>query len=160
VAENADIRKGRHVVYALHARLVFVTKYRKYRRDALSELAISDLSRTFAKVCRDFEAELIECNGEDDHVHLLIVYPPKMALLKLVNSLKGVSSRWLREWRPEVRGCYRNGVLWSPSYCVVSCGGAPLANIAEYFKSQREAPSGRSRVPPRPEGRSLPRCDR
>lgn len=87
---NIDIRKGRHVVYALHAHLVFVTKY---RRDALSELAIGDLRPVFAKVCKDFEAELIECDGEDDHVHLLIVYPPQVALSKLVNSLKGVSSR-------------------------------------------------------------------
>jgi putative transposase len=68
---NTDIRKGRHVVYALHAHLVFVTKY---RRDALSQLAIGDLRPVFAKVCKDFEAELIECDGEDDHVHLLIVY--------------------------------------------------------------------------------------
>ena len=65
----------------------------KYRRDALSELAIRDLRPVFAKVCKDFDAELIECGGEDDHVHLLIVYPPKVALSKLVNSLKGVSSR-------------------------------------------------------------------
>lgn len=155
--DNADIRKGRHVVYALHAHLVFVTKYRK---DALSELAIRDLRTIFAKVCKDFEAELIECNGEDDHVHLLIVYPPKVALSKLVNSLKGVSSRLLREWRPEVRGRYKDGVLWSPSYFVASCGGAPLSIVAEYVKSQREAPSGRSRLPPRPEGRSFSRGSR
>jgi putative transposase len=155
--ENADIRKGRHVVYALHAHLVFVTKYRK---DALSELAIRDLRTIFAKVCKDFDAEMIECNGEDDHVHLLVVYPPKVALSKLVNSLKGVSSRLLREWRPEVRGRYKDGVLWSPSYFVASCGGAPLNIIAEYVKSQRAAPSGRSRVPPRPEGRGFPRGDR
>ena len=154
MAGDADIRKGRHVVYALHAHLVFVTKY---RRDALSRLAIRDLVRIFAKVCRDFEAELIECNGEDDHVHLLLVYPPKVALSKLVNSLKGVSSRLLREWRPEVRGRYTNGVLWSPSYFVASCGGAPLSIVADYVKSQREAPSGRSRLPPRPERRGFSR---
>lgn len=157
MSENTEIRKGRHVVYALHAHLVFVTKY---RRDALSELAIRDLRTIFAKVCTDFEAELIECNGEDDHVHLLIVYPPKVALSKLVNSLKGVSSRLLREWRPEVRGRYKDGVLWSPSYFVASCGGAPLSIIADYVKSQREAPSGRSRLPPRPEGRGFSRGSR
>ena len=157
MAENADIRKGRHVVYALHAHLVFVTKY---RRDALSELAIRDLRAIFAKVCKDFEAELIECNGEDDHVHLLIIYPPKVALSKLVNSLKGVSSRLLREGRPEVRGRYKDGVLWSPSYFVASCGGAPLTVVAEYVKSQREATDRRSRLPPRPEGRGFSRGSR
>ena len=72
----------------------------------LSELAIRDLAGIFAKVCRDFEAELVECSGEDDHVHLLVRYPPKVALSRLVNSLKGVSSRRLRDIRPEVSGRY------------------------------------------------------
>ncbi|GED89955.1 hypothetical protein TNCT6_70400 [Streptomyces sp. 6-11-2] len=48
------------------------------------------------KVCEDFEAELKEFNGERDHVHLLINYPPKVAVSKLVNSLKGVSAHRIR----------------------------------------------------------------
>ena len=154
MADNADIRKGRHVVYALHAHLVFVTKY---RRDTLSALAIGDLSAIFSKVCKDFEADLVECNGADDHVHLLIAYPPKVALSKLVNSLKGVSSRLLRERRPEVSGRYSDGVLWSPSYFVASCGGAPLSIVADYVRFQTEAASGRSAIPPGPEGQGCSR---
>ena len=111
----------------------------KYQRDVLPDLAIRDLRRIFAIVCTDSEAELIECDGEDDHVHLLVHYPPKLALSKLVNSLKGVSSRLLRETRPEVTGRYYKGVLWSPSYFAASCGGAPLSVIAEYVKSQKES---------------------
>ncbi|NQZ74097.1 MAG: IS200/IS605 family transposase [Dinoroseobacter sp.] len=152
-----DYRTGRHVVYMLHVHLVFITKY---RRDVLSELAIRDLKRIFANVCVDFEAELIECDGEDDHVHLLVHYPPKIALSKLVNSLKGVSSRLLREHRPEITGRYHKSVLWSPSYFAASCGGAPLSVVAEYVKSQREAAKGRSRIPPRPEGRGIQRGKR
>lgn len=139
-----DIRTGRHVVYALHVHLVFVTKY---RRQVLSGLALQDLIAIFTKVCRDFGAELKECNGEDDHVHLLVIYPPKMAISALVNSLKGVSSRRLREMRPEVSGRYIKGVLWSPSYFAASCGGAPLSVIAEYVRNQRKGA-----LPPRPEG--------
>ena len=140
-----EYRTGRHVVYMLHVHLVFVTKY---RRDVLSDLAIRDLQRIFAKICIDFEAELIECDGEDDHVHLLVHYPPTLALSKLVNGLKGVSSRLLRKTRPEVTDRYYKGVLWSPSYFAASCGGAPLSAIAEYVKSQREAARSRSRIPP------------
>ena len=77
----------------------------------LSALAIRNLSGIFAKVCRDFEAELVECSGEDDHVHLLVRYSPKVALSKLVNSLKGVSSRRLREIRPEVSESVREVIL-------------------------------------------------
>ncbi|WP_282693670.1 IS200/IS605 family transposase [Streptomyces sp. CC208A] len=47
-------------------------------------------------VCQDFEAHLIEANGEADHVHLLVRHPPKVALSNLVNSPKGISSRYLR----------------------------------------------------------------
>jgi putative transposase len=147
-----DIRTGRHVVYSLHVHLVFVTKY---RRQVLSALAIQDLAAIFAKVCNDFSAELKECNGEDDHVHLLVIYPPKMRISGLVNSLKGVSSRRLREIRPEVSGRYSKGVLWSPSYFAASCGGAPLSMIAEYVRNQREGA-----LPPRPEGRGFRAQDR
>ncbi len=135
--------------------MVFVTKY---RRDVLSEPAIRDLKTIFASVCRDFEAELVECSGEDDHVHLLVTYPPKVSLSKLVNSLKGVSSRKLRDMRPEITGRYYRGVLWTPSYFVASCDGAPLAVIAEYVRNQRaEAASSRSRLPPRPERQGFSR---
>jgi len=43
----------------------------------------------FAKVCADFDATLIEVDGERDHVHLLVEYPPKVSISALVNSLKG-----------------------------------------------------------------------
>lgn len=129
-----EYRTGRHCVFALHVHLVFITKY---RRDVLSELAIQDLRYIFAKVCDDFEAQLVECDGEDDHVHLLINYPPKISLSKLVNSLKGVSSCRLRSFRPEITGRYRKGVLWSPSYFAASCGGAPLDIICKYIETQR-----------------------
>lgn len=128
-------RSGRHCVFALHVHLVFVTKY---RRDVLSEPAIRDLAAIFSKVCTDFNAQLVECNGEDDHVHLLVEYPPQISLSKLVNSLKGVSSRRLRQDRPEVRGRYFKGVLWSPSYFAASCGGAPISIIRQYVERQRE----------------------
>jgi putative transposase len=130
-----DYRTGRHCVFALHVHLVFVTKY---RRDVLSELAIQDLRVIFAKVCKDFEAELMECNGEDDHVHLLVTYPPKVSLSKLVNSLKGASSYRLRLMRPEITGRYYKGVLWSPSYFAASCGGAPISIIRQYVEQQRK----------------------
>lgn len=132
--ESTGYRTGRHCVFALHVHLVFVTKY---RRGVLSRPAVEDLRHVFAKVCHDFEAELVECDGEDDHVHLLVNYPPKVPLSRLVNSLKGVSSRRLRRMRPEVSGRYRRGVLWSPSYFATSCGGAPLDLVRRYVENQR-----------------------
>jgi len=91
----------------------------------------------FGKVCKDFEAELVEVDGEGDHVHLLVSYPPKIAITSLVNSLKGVSSRLLRQRHPELAKRYWKGALWSPSYFAASCGGAPIEIIKQYIEQQR-----------------------
>src|SRR4051812_39052747 len=91
---NPDLRRGRHVVFTLHVHLVFVTKY---RRGVFDEAMLTRCEEIMRDVCQSFEAELREFNGEGDHVHLLVHYPPKVALSKLVNGLKGVSSRYLRQ---------------------------------------------------------------
>jgi hypothetical protein len=75
---------------------------------------LDDMKTIFTKVCKDFEAELIEFDGEGNHVHLLVNYPPKMEISKLVNSLKGVSSRLLRKNILNFYKDYWKGVLWSP----------------------------------------------
>jgi len=118
----------------MHVHLVFVTKY---RRQVLDAKAIGILQESFSKVCADFEAKLIEMNGEHDHVHLLIHFPPKVALSALVNSLKGASSRVLRIRYPEIADRYYKNVLWSPSYFAASCGGAPLSIIRQYIEQQQ-----------------------
>ncbi|MHB8355507.1 MAG: IS200/IS605 family transposase [Vulcanimicrobiaceae bacterium] len=134
MASASDLRTGRHCVFALHAHLVFVTKY---RRNVFTKVMLDALRPIFESVCRDFEVELVEFDGEDDHVHLLVNYPPKAALSSLVNSLKGVSSRLLRKQFPVVVKRYWKSVLWSPSYFAASCGGAPLSIIKQYIENQR-----------------------
>lgn len=133
MTENNDIRKGRHCVFAMHVHLVFVAKY---RRKVFDGDALQRLGSIFGHVCADFDARLIEMDGEDDHVHLLVEYPPKVAVSALVNSLKGVSSRLLRKDRPDIRDRYWKGVLWSPSYFASSCGGAPISIIRQYIEQQ------------------------
>src|SRR6188768_1662475 len=131
-----DIRHGRHCVFALHVHLVFVTKY---RRGVLDAPALTWLAQHFAKVCASLEAELLACDGEDDHVHLLVAYPPKLAISALVNALKGTSSRLLRQIRPSIRRRYWSGVLWTPSYFAATAGGAPLSVLKQYVEQQRAA---------------------
>jgi len=89
--------------------------------------AVNRLRANFSKVSIDFGAELVEMDGEDNHVHLLVDYPPKHSISALVNSLKGVSSGMLRLERPDLMRRYWKGLLWSPSYFAASCGGAPTA---------------------------------
>jgi putative transposase len=128
-----EIRTGRHCVFAIHAHLVFVTKYRK--RVFTSE-SLDILKEVMQKVCDDFGVELAAFEGEDNHVHVLVNYPPQIQLSKLVNSLKGVSSRMLRLRMPSIANRYYKNVLWSPSYFAASCGGAPLSVIKQYVEQQ------------------------
>jgi putative transposase len=62
-----------------------------YRRNAFSKKMLTCCEEVIRKVYENFEADLNKFNGEEDHVHLLVHYPPKVALSHLVNSLKGVS---------------------------------------------------------------------
>lgn len=131
---NQDIRPGRHCDFAMHVHLIFVTKYRRKVSDGN---AIDRLRDHFARVCGDFEAMLKEMNGEGDHVHLLVEYPPKLAISSLVRSLKGVSSRMLRQECPDIAGHYWKDQLWNPSYFAASCGGAPISIIKQYVEQQQ-----------------------
>ena len=132
--KETDLRRGRHVVYNLHVHLVFVAKY---RRKVFTKEILDDMRQIFESVCTDFEAQLVEFDGENDHVHLLVNYPPKVSISKLVNSLKGVSSRMIRQKNyPSIREKLWGGALWSPSYFAGSCGGAPISIIRQYIEQQ------------------------
>ena len=122
------------IIFNLHVHLVFVTKY---RQKVFTKEILDDMQQIFESVCSDFEAQLVEFDGENDHVHLLVNYPPKVSISKLVNSLKGVSSRMIRRKNyPSIREKLWGGALWSPSYFAGSCGGAPISIIRQYIEQQ------------------------
>ncbi|CAM3573344.1 IS200/IS605 family transposase [Polaromonas hydrogenivorans] len=136
--KNNDIRHGRNCIFVMHVHLVFVTKY---RHGVFTKEILDDLRPIFSSVCADFEAQLVEFEGEDDHVHLLVNYPPKVAVSALVNSLKGVSSRMIRQKKyPSIAEKLWDGALWSPSYFAGSCGGAPISIIRQYIEQQQQTP--------------------
>ncbi|HEY0806739.1 MAG TPA: IS200/IS605 family transposase [Pseudonocardiaceae bacterium] len=134
MADDEGVRTGRHCVSVLHAHLVFVTKY---RHKVFTDTHLPRLEEIMRAVCGDFEVELAEFNGETDHVHLLVHFPPKVALSKLVNSLKGVSSRRMSQEFPDlVRYYWRAQRLWSGSYFAGSVGGAPISVLRQYIEQQ------------------------
>src|SRR5690606_8906610 len=135
MSDDNDIRHGRHCVFLMHVHLVFVTKC---RREVFTKEILDDLRNIFSSVCADFEAELVEFDGEDDLVHLLVNYPPKVAVSALVNSLKGVSSRMIRKRNyPSIRKKLWGGALRSRSYFAGSCGGAPIEIIRQHIEQQQ-----------------------
>lgn len=130
--------RGRHSVYSLTAHLIFVCKR---RGKVFSKQHLESLHAIFDNVCDDFDAELIEFNGEEDHVHLLVSYPPKESISGLINSLKGVSSRLLKQEYPELENFWSikksKGALWSPSYFASSTGGATIEKLKAYIEAQK-----------------------
>ena len=78
---NPTYRRARYSVTLLHAHLVFVTKY---RRAVLTDAMLTSCQTTMHEVCDDLGAELVELNGEADHVHPLVAYPPTLAISMLL----------------------------------------------------------------------------
>jgi putative transposase len=132
MAEYDDIRTGRHCTFLLHAHLVFVTKFRHH---VFTERHLARMEEIMRAVCDDFEVQLVEFNGETNHVHLLVNFPLTVAPSRLVNSLKGVSSRRLRQEFPDLlRHYWRAQRLWSGSYFAGSVGGAPQSIMRQYIQ--------------------------
>jgi putative transposase len=118
-------------VSLLHAHLVFVTKY---RRRVFTNAMLTFTEHTMRTVCADLNAELAKFNGEPDHVHLLVAYPPTLAISVLAQRLKGRTAYSVR--REYTGVCVRarmRGHLWSPPYFALSCRRAPLSIIKQYI---------------------------
>jgi putative transposase len=134
MTEKPEFSKLYHCVYSLHYHLVLVTKY---RRRVIIQPMLERL-REIARVrCEGWGGELVEINGEPDHIHLLVSLPPSLELSGFVNNLKTTTSRLIRkEFADELAKVYSKPVFWSRSYCIVSAGGAPLSIIRKYVEQQ------------------------
>lgn len=97
---------------------------------------IGQLREAFESACEKLECDLVEMDGEADHVHLLVSYPPKLAVSVLVNNLKSVSSRRIRILNTHIPRQSKSGALWSRSYFACSAGGATIETLREYVQSQ------------------------
>ena len=126
------LHRGSHVVFSIHLHIVFVTKY---RRKVLTQQMLQDMKQVFERVLSANKSKLSDCNGEADHVHLLVDLHPDNNISDLISSLKSASSRILREkYKPEIDKHYwGKAKLWHDSKCIVSCGGAPLETVKKYI---------------------------
>lgn len=132
---SSQLRKERHSVSDLRVHLVCVTKY---RRKIFTVESLKVIEKSFKEVALKMNFQILEFNGEKDHVHVLIEYPPKLSISVIVNTLKGVSSR--KYGQAGFPKPYGKQALWSPSYFVASVGGAPLEILKAYIQNQ-EKPS-------------------
>ena len=126
--------RARHSASALQAHLMLVTTY---RRPVFTDEMLTVAENTTRTVCSDLDVELVEFTGETDHLHLLLAYPPTMAISTPLQRLKGRTAHPVRH---QFTGrCVRarmRGHLWSPSHFAVSCEGPPLSIIKQYIHAQ------------------------
>lgn len=131
--KNDFVSKGRSVS-DLKAHLVLTTKY---RRKAFTLEMLKRLEAILVDLLEKWDCKLVEFNGEEDHVHLLFQYHPDLQLSKLVNNIKSVTSRRLRqEYAEHLEKFFWKDVFWNGSYFVASCGGVTISKLKEYIENQ------------------------
>ena len=130
---TTSLRKERHSVSDLKIHLVCVAKH---RQKIFTPESLAVIEKSFGEVATKMDFQVQEFNGESDHIHALIEYPPKLSVSQIVNALKGVSSR--RYGQSGYTKPYGKDALWSPSYFVSSIGGAPLEILKQYIQNQEK----------------------
>lgn len=126
--------KNCHSQYRLEYHLILVTKY---RRSCITPEMLEYLTQECRRLLALSEAELLEMNGEADHIHLLISAPPQICLAKMINSLKSTTSRLVRKkYADHLARFYRKPYFWNRSYLILSSGGAPIEVIRRYIQEQ------------------------
>lgn len=105
----------------------------KYRAKVFDEKGLNLIEQSFRDVAQKMDFKILEFNGEAEHVHALIEYPPKLSISQITNALKGVSSRKYGQAgykKPQ------GEALWSPSYFAISVGGASIEVLMQYIQNQ------------------------
>ena len=128
-----NYRKSSHCTYDLKYHLVWITKYRK---PALSGKISHRTRELIRMVCKENEVDILAGHVSKDHVHLLVSAPPHLSVSKLVQYIKGYSSRKLQMEFKELNDQFWGRHLWGRGYFAVSSGNVTDDVIAEYIKTQ------------------------
>lgn len=132
-----ELKRNSNAVYLLNYHLILITKYRKkvFTNDNIIERT-KEIMRNIAK---DFDAEIINQECGEDHIHLMISTKPTTELTKMVNLLKGTSSRYLRkEYEQELSAMLYGDSFWSDSYYIATAGNVSVDTIYKYIENQRK----------------------
>jgi putative transposase len=90
-------------------------------------------------IASDFDVDIINQECGEDHIHLMISTKPTTELTKLVNLLKGTSSRYIRkEFESELSSILYGDSFWSDSYYLATAGNVSVDTIYKYIDNQRK----------------------
>lgn len=130
-----ELKRNCNSVYMLNFHLIFVVKYRKkiFTNDEIVEY-VKEIMR---KVSNENDVEIVNQECGEDHIHLMISTKPTVQLTKIVNFLKGRSSRAIRQ-KFDLTDVLYGDSLWSDSYYIATCGNISLDTLYKYIENQRK----------------------
>lgn len=130
---DMDLDRNSHSVYNLNYHLVLVVKY---RRKVINNKISNRLKEIFEYVGKSYGITTTEWNSDIDHIHCLFKVKPNTNLSKFLNSYKSLSSRLIKKEYPTIRKYLWKEYFWSPSYCLITTGGATIEVIKRYIENQ------------------------
>lgn len=131
-----NVTHGRGYVYSIQYHIVWCVKY---RRKVLSSDIEQSLKEILRNIAQDNNFTILECNGDLDHIHLLIDCSPQHYIPDMIKALKGVSARLLfKQYGEELKSKLWNGHLWNPSYFVATVSENTESQVRAYIQSQKE----------------------
>ena len=128
-----NYRKSAHCAYDIKYHLVWITKYRK----PVITGKVAQRTREVIRItCANNEVEILAGHVGKDHIHMLVSVPPHLSASKLVQYLKGNTSRKLQMEFKELSKQYWGQHFWARGYFVASSGNVTDEVIAEYIRNQ------------------------
>lgn len=131
-----ELTYGRGYVYSIQYHIVWCVKY---RYEVISDDIEKRLVEILNKIANDNGFQILECNTEKDHIHLLISCSPQHYIPDIIKALKGVSARLLlKEFGEGLRKKLWEGHLWNPSYFVATVSEYTEEQIRNYIQNQKK----------------------
>ena len=130
----AEYRRSAHAVYDLKYHVVWITKYRyKVLTGRVAERT-RDLIR---QICETRDVTIVRGSVSPDHIHMLLSAPADLSPAKLVQYIKGRSSRRIQDEFPEIRKRYWGQQLWARGYFCATVGAVDEETIKKYIENQQ-----------------------
>lgn len=126
-----NTKTTRYAHYNINYHFVWIPKY---RRKILTGEVSKGFEELLWKICKEREVEILSLSVQPDHVHLFVSAPPRHAPSELVNTLKGYTSRYLRQRFPELKKLTGNEGLWTRTYYVGTAGAVSAETIQRYIE--------------------------
>ena len=132
-----DLDKNGNAVFSLCYHLIVVVKYRQKVFE--EEAIITDIKNIVKEIANGFDVDIMEQECGVDHIHILFRSKPTLEITKFINTLKGVSSRKIRQKHSYfLKGRLWGDHFWSPSYFLATTGNVTVDILKKYVEGQRK----------------------